>query len=74
MAARKVYIDAYSAEARAKRPKIQCPICGVEFGMKFSAGGLSKTCGKACGTEYFMRNAAAKRAQREENKAAKTNP
>jgi len=70
MAARKVYIDAYSAEARARRPKINCPICGVEFGMKFSAGGLSKTCGKACGTEFFKRNAAEKRAQREANRLA----
>jgi len=72
MAARKVYIDAYSAEARAKRPKVICPICGVEFGMKFSAGGMAKTCGKACGTEYFKRNAAEKRAQREANQQAKT--
>jgi hypothetical protein len=71
MAARKVYIDAYSAEARAKRPKVICPICGVEFGMKFSAGGLSKTCGKECGTEFFKRNAAAKRAQREANQQNK---
>jgi hypothetical protein len=76
MAARKVYIDAYSAEARAKRPKIQCPICGVDFGMKFSARGMSKTCGKVCGTEYFIRNAAAKRAQRganQHNKISKPN-
>lgn len=73
MAARKVYIDAYSAEARARRPRMQCPICGVDFAMKFSAGGMAKTCGKTCGTEYFMRNAAAKRAQREANQQNKTN-
>jgi hypothetical protein len=73
MAARKVYQEARSADYKARRPQVLCPICGVNFGMKFSAGKMAKTCGKACGTEYFKRNAAEKRAQREANRLAKTN-
>jgi hypothetical protein len=76
MGIRRAYADARSAEYKARRPQVICPICGVEFGMKFTSGKLSKTCGKACGTEFFMRNAAAKRAQREanqQNKISKTN-
>ncbi len=76
MAARKLYQDARSADYKAQRPQVLCPICGVNFGMKFSAGKMAKTCGKVCGTVYFMRNAEAKRAQREanqQNKISKTN-
>lgn len=72
MAARKLYQDARSADYKAQRPQVLCPICGVNFGMKFSAGKMAKTCGKECGTVYFMRNAEEKRRQREANKQAKT--
>lgn len=64
-------IRRHSEEQWAKRPKVNCPICGVQFPMRFSGGKPVNTCGKECGVELFRRNHALKRAQREANQAKK---
>jgi hypothetical protein len=43
-------------------------VCHRMFPLRFSGGKASKTCGRECGTEFFKRNAEAKRQQREANK------
>ena len=61
-------VQRHAAEQWAKRPKLECPVCHQLFPLRFSGGKAAKTCGKICGTEFFKRNAAIKRQQREANK------
>jgi hypothetical protein len=60
-------VQRHAAEQWAKRPKLECPVCHNLFPLRFSGGRAAKTCGKVCGTEFFKRNAAAKREQRAAN-------
>ena len=60
-------VQRHAAEQWDKRPKIECPVCHNLFPLRFSGGKAAKTCGRECGTEFFRRNAEAKRKQRESN-------